>query len=591
MCKSLVQAHFAHHCTLHILESKKKGKKMYDVIYTRVSTDEQGKDDKYSLDLQADRCLDLLSNIGSDNELKIFREDYSGYEESRPELNKVKGLMKAGQVQRLLFLRVDRLSRKSSHIDNLRENYFIPHDIEVYSTDLNKWEWTPHQIYMQQTLSNFSQLWGTMLKQVMYDGKMSLLDKGSVMTHGRPPLGYTEVKDEATNIRTLEPNPIESCIIRDIFQWFVYEELSLHAIARRLNKNKVPTYSDLRNNTFRSGWKNPKKKVIWNYVTVKNILSNKTYMGKWQWGKKEDALHSQVVDVPAIIDKDTFSLSQKYLADSKHRKSKKLGRKNSFAFLMGKRLKCTCGYTMNSRQVSYTSTEGKKKHYHYYACSSRKAKDLNYLCDNGHRFRSDDIDRIAWGWVREIIFNREYLEHQVNTYLDEQEVKIKPLIERIEQYQLLKKKAEVKRERLLDLFLDSELSKEILTVKQKELDKQLADYKAELAELKLKLNRVDLIQDRAQWEKEFWLMVDGFYSLYQEENNLGSKSQHRLFREFDVQGTIVEIKNGIAKPSLYQKHIEADMTDGLYMFLSCKFNLKEEIKSEFFAQRLNYCTV
>ena len=121
-----------------------------DVIYCRVSTDEQSKDDKYSLDLQTDRCLDLLSRLNSDNEPKIFHEDYSGYEESRPELDKVKELINAGQVQRLLFLQVDRLSRKASHIDNLRDNYFIPHDIEVYSTDLNKWEWTPHQIYMQQ---------------------------------------------------------------------------------------------------------------------------------------------------------------------------------------------------------------------------------------------------------------------------------------------------------------------------------------------------------------------------------------------------------------------------------------------------------
>ena len=52
----------------------------------------------------------------------------------------------------------------------------------------------------------------------------------------RPPYGYQRAEE---NSKKLVPEPEESEIIRQIFYWYVFEEMSSYDIARELNGRKV----------------------------------------------------------------------------------------------------------------------------------------------------------------------------------------------------------------------------------------------------------------------------------------------------------------------------------------------------------------
>ncbi len=95
----------------------------------------------------------------------------------------------------------------------------------------------------------------------------------------RPPYGYQRAEE---NSKKLVPEPEEAEIIRQIFYWYVFEEMSSYDIARELNGRKVLGPED--SYQKRKQGKVPEKRRLWRSDGIRKILQNPVYIGAAVYG-------------------------------------------------------------------------------------------------------------------------------------------------------------------------------------------------------------------------------------------------------------------------------------------------------------------
>lgn len=523
---------------------------MLDIAYARVSTDEQAKDGKTSLIEQESQCKERLHRLGYDN-IKVFLEDFSGYEYNRPELNKIKELITAGKVRSLCALRVDRLSRQAGHLDQLREAYFIPYDIEVHTCDaLGHWQWTPDSIFMQNTLVNFSQFWGKLAVQILRDGKIGKVKNGSTLAFGHAPYGYCEVMDKERNYFEIVED--EAAIVRELYHPYVSEGLSLAAIARIMNEREVPTYTDLRGNHFRRSKDEAHVKSEWYGSTVRQILKNPVYKGQWYYGKTKMTRNGKIkdvatnlnVEVPAIVSEDIWNKAQERLS---HNKKHKAGRRTKYEILMARRLTCACGLKM-------AATVKQQGRYKYLRCPGSLSRGEVQRDECPKPFlKSELVDGIAWNWLYKLLSDENELKNKLDNYIEEQERITKPLRERIAIISRVLDKKDKEHDTLTNNYIGlPELARAKILAQIEELEESMKELKAEQAELKEQSEIDETLLGWLEYLKDKELDVDdlgamklkqlfglpqlGFYPI---EEALTFEAKRRQIEKFDVQGEIV----------------------------------------------------
>lgn len=109
-------------------------------------------------------------------------------------------------------------------------------------------------------------------------GFRGLAEKG-ILTFA--PLGYKKIRQFTTDsygrqkyVWSFDIDPITSLIVKKIFSDYVDYSYSLRKIALELNSKMTPSPSG------------KISKEAWSSATIKNILTNPTYIGKVRWGKK-----------------------------------------------------------------------------------------------------------------------------------------------------------------------------------------------------------------------------------------------------------------------------------------------------------------
>ena len=84
------------------------------------------------------------------------------------------------------------------------------------------------------------------------------------------PFGYNRVKLKNSKGFTLSINPQEAPIVKEIFRLYAFENFTINSIAKKLNNlNLKPRIAD-----------------EWSISSVKDILSNPTYIGKIVWNRR-----------------------------------------------------------------------------------------------------------------------------------------------------------------------------------------------------------------------------------------------------------------------------------------------------------------
>jgi site-specific DNA recombinase len=369
------------------------------IILTRVSTDEQNKGNSPTDQLKVCRAYAEANGIDVPDAM-IFHEDFSGYALERPELDKIRALLRAERGGTLIVRYGDRLARSVAVVDQLA-NEFARYDVDLHFVNRGRVDYTsPEGRFILHMEAAGNSYWGAKAKEAMANGKRAQIADGIPVAHGKPAYGYRwEGRKRETMLVIFED---EARIVRLIFCWYTVEGLSPTQIADRLNAEGAPIPA--RSLGIALGKRSDSGR--WTLGNVRNVIRNETYTGTLYTYRHRytddtrvyvhDRAQWAALTVPAIIDRATWDRAQALIADGRRRFAIDTKKHN---YLMARRLDCICGHTIVG------ATNGTKWDTTYYHCNSRKS--VHGRCDLPY-FRAQEVDRTVWKWI-------EALYHQPET--------------------------------------------------------------------------------------------------------------------------------------------------------------------------------
>ncbi len=497
------------------------------IIYCRVSTDEQAEHGT-SLNNQTEKSLAYAESKGL-NVIAIFKEDYTGTTLDRPELNKVRKMLQAGQADVLIAYNNKRLDRSKFGVNTLR----LIVELEALGVQLHFSE-NNHAIDFSNHFDvlMYGNLGGwqagkdrddTVKK--LKEGKENRVKEGYVVT-AHTPYGYDKI--EIGKRKQLQINEDEALIVKMIFELYTGGK-SLYGVARHLSKLEIVTPAS-RGKSI----KKHKKTTNWGRSSISKILNHSVYIGQWMYGKnkringknvKREGGPIGMVEVPAIIDNDTWQIAQ-------HRLENNLNRTPNKNYLLSGILSCGCGSTMSGE---------KSKNDTHYRCTSRTKKKH---C-GASIIRTNKIDDLVWNW----------LTHWVMQFTQEPE-KAEQLLKEY-QAQTAKEVNPIQKEiTILDSLISqhtTELQREIDNLRYLKSDRAKVTIGLEIERIEGTLNELEAKRELKQSQIEHKSITD---------DQIGSMAELlvQLAADWQVISRSVEAQQQVLR--LLQANIEIIQKDG-----------------------------
>lgn len=450
-------------------------------IYARVSSDDTRKEQRNLIGQLSD-CTDYAERQGYDVAFQFAEDErgLSGADPEAPQLKRAIELAQAGRFDVFVCRDIDRLARNlvkqlNTEVDLKAAGIKIEYALHNFSDN-------PSGRFSKNITASAAEYEREQIRERCIRGKVAAVKSGNVLTNQRPPYGRREV--EIDGKRTLGIEPAEAQVIKQMYDWYIIERVSMGAIAARLSKTKTPTYLDNRPDTPLS-----KKQGygFWATSTVAHILKNLVNAGIWQY-RSEGKIYT--IQIEPIISIDTFERAQERM---KHNQS--FARRNlKYPYLLRCRLKCTCGYSMISR-----SWYKKGELYQYYRQSHRE-RDLKYIeCDQRKSLRADHVDLSVWGWLKDAMADPEFIPKSWQQRQQQQQARVEMLQNDLDGKDHDIQKANVNLARLLAKFWQTpdefEASKKLLQVQQVQLEQQIAQLNTERDDLQAKLKASTITDD------------------------------------------------------------------------------------------------
>lgn len=240
-------------------------------IYTRVSTEKQDIEG-YSLEEQEARCKGAITAQGWEYVGTFSDPGISGKTMERPGLQKMFQGIESGEIEAVVVLKLDRLSRSQKDTLTIIEDVFIAKNITFVSVTETLDTSTPWGRAMIGILASFGQLERENIVQRTTMGRNAKAAQGGY-AGGRPPYGYRATGGD------LEVVPGEAEVVREIFE-LNGKGMSLRKIAGQLANE---------------GIKNAGGNEI-SYGTINTILKNRDfYLGNWKYGEVYIKNHHEAI--------------------------------------------------------------------------------------------------------------------------------------------------------------------------------------------------------------------------------------------------------------------------------------------------------
>lgn len=232
-------------------------------IYVRVSTPGQEKDG-YSIDEQIDK-LKKYCELQEWDIHKVYKDGgYSGSNLKRPAITQLITDVKSNKVDTVLVYKLDRLSRSLVDTMQLVENTFNAHDVAFVSLSESFDTTTPVGKVMISILATFAQFERENIRSRMQMGKIGRAKSGKIMSWANPPFGY----DYSSDRNSYEINDAASKVVKSIFEDYL----------------SGTSLTKVRDNLNDAG--HIAKDVRWSYRTVRQVLDNISYTGKFKFKDK-----------------------------------------------------------------------------------------------------------------------------------------------------------------------------------------------------------------------------------------------------------------------------------------------------------------
>jgi site-specific DNA recombinase len=375
-------------------------------IYARVSSERQKEEKTIESQTSALKEFAQAQNYVVPENWVFEDEGYSGATLARPGLERLRDLVSEGQVEIVLVHSPDRLSRRYAYQVLLLEE-FSRQGIEVRFLKGNAGQ-SPEEQLLVQFQGMIAEYERAQITERCRRGKRHRAKTGLINVLSGAPFGYRYLKktDGSDSCYVIDENEVP--VVRQVYQWYTEEGLSLGAIARRLTEQGVPT---------RRGKARWERSVVW------AMLRNPAYVGRAAYGKTESAERRRItrplrqrggfskrcranrerpreqwieIAVPALISEPTFARAQERLAQNQ-----RLSIKNTreITLLQGLLVCAECGYTLYR-----TSTRTSKRRAKYYRClGSDRWRQLMKTPCTCRPIRVEDVDEVVWTQVKRLL--------------------------------------------------------------------------------------------------------------------------------------------------------------------------------------------
>ncbi|WP_239700311.1 recombinase family protein [Mammaliicoccus sp. D-M17] len=435
---------------------------MKTALYLRVSTTEQAKNN-FSLRAQEDR-LRSYASAKSLSDIRIYNDGgYSGSNMDRPALTKLLHDVQNNEVDTILIYKLDRLSRSQKDTLYLIEEKFLKNDVPLISLSESFDTSTPFGRAMVGMLSVFAQLERENIKERMIMGREQRLKKG--LWHGAGG-GSGRVAGYDYKDGKLDINEYEALFVRRMFQLYV-EGKGYFNIYKKLSK-EMPG-------------------IIKEPSNISKLLKNPVYIGMIDYnGETYKGIHEP------IIDEHTFNTVQKL------RRTRTVNRDMSITrYLLPKLLKCGyCGENMIGK------TGSKKKdgtYYTYYCCYSKEIKRRKRVVDSKFNHECESVYHTAQ-LVEDKVIN-EVMNLDSTKIIRDYETKNDDHII----YEKQIKDIDTKIEKLMNLYIDSNIDKKTLDVKHKELEDEKHLVEKTMHDSKADVNREVVLKHLSNFKDIDWV--------------------------------------------------------------------------------------
>ena len=401
-------------------------------IYVRVSTDDQ-KDNGYSIDSQ----LRMIKEYCERNNYIIVSTyndaGYSGKDLMRPEMQRLLQDIKSKKIDKLVAIKVDRLTR--NNFDGFwLLNYCEEHDVKIELI------LEPYDV----STANGEMIFGMNLvfgqrerKEIGARTKRAMEEMALEHIHpSKAPYGYTRNKETGH----LEIEPIEAQVVKEIFN-LCKKGHSTRNIATIMKDNNAYL-----------------KQGKWASDRVYKILTNSIYIGIFEYGKykrkPQDILRVENYCEP-IIDKKAWNLTRSNLEKNKHPNY------GEHIHLFTNLVKCPeCGNILSST-ISYKKDKNNNRiEYYHVTCKNPncKSKGLHYSSDKIEKKLGrilDELTRYMYEHKSELITSNTSKSKEIND------------IEKA----LIKLKNQEKK--LVDLYISSNLNVDAINTKNEMIKKEI----------------------------------------------------------------------------------------------------------------------
>ncbi|HKM00143.1 MAG TPA: recombinase family protein [Mobilitalea sp.] len=334
-------------------------------IYCRLSREDVDKlnkgDDSESIQNQKL----LLIDYASKHDMQIYRiysdDDYSGADKDRPEWNRMLKDAEKGEFGIIICKSQSRFTREMEMVEKYIHGSFVEWGIRfigvVDNVDTNiKGNKKSRQInglVNEWYLEDLSENIKSVFKKKMEDGQF---------LGAFAPYGY---KKDPNNRHKIIVDEDTAKIVREIFDLYI-EGYSIKRICYILTESQIPTPTEYKQSKGYN-YKNPNsnsatsKLGVWGLTTVRNILTNNTYIGVLTQGKEKKLSYKskKVVKAPenewvvlennheAIIDMNTFYQVKKMLESKRTVSCDIKGNTNHKAHCLAGKVKCPdCGSSL-----------------------------------------------------------------------------------------------------------------------------------------------------------------------------------------------------------------------------------------------------
>jgi site-specific DNA recombinase len=385
-------------------------------LYARVSSDRQK--EQHTIGSQMAALIQYAETHGYQvpSAWQFHDDGYSGATLVRPGLEAVRDLAAQGQIEAVLVHSPDRLSRKYAYQVLVAEE-LVRCGVQLVFVHGPSGT-TPEDTLLAQFQGMIAEYERAQILERSRRGKRHRAHQGSVSVIGAAPYGYRYSKKTDTTAAYYEIVEPEAEVVRQMFEAYVREGLSINALAHRLNAREIPT----RTGTAR-----------WERSTIWGMLRNPAYSGHACYGKTEgrprqritrplrqrggiptrDTAHHErprqdwiEIPVPPLVSEATFARAQEPLEQNKRHSPR---RTIEPTLLQGMLVCERCGYALYR-----TSTRTSRPRLYYYRClGADRYRHLNGAACNTRPVRQDHLDTVVWNEILRLLEDPALIQAEI----------------------------------------------------------------------------------------------------------------------------------------------------------------------------------